>query len=143
MKPRDEQFSESMFLTTHAWRTALDRRLRPLGFTLSRWRLLVHLSRNDGCTHKELAQHMGIEAASLVRLVDQMEGDGLLRRSSSQTDRRVKHLTLSEAGIGAVEKIRRCAAELRRELLDGIAASDIEIAHGVLNNISRKLGALS
>ena len=143
MKTRDEQFSESMFLTTHAWRIALDRRLRPMGFTLSRWRLLVHLSRNDGCTHKELAQRMGIEAASLVRLVDQMEHDGLLRRSSSLTDRRVKHLTLSDSGIDAVENIRRCAAELRRELLDGVAVQDIETAHRVLNNISRKLGTLS
>lgn len=142
MKPLDEQFSESMFLTTHAWRTALDRRLRPLGFTLSRWLLLLHLSRNDGCTHKELAQRMGIEAASLVRLVDQMEKDGLLKRSNSLTDRRVKHLTLSDSGSAAVDNIRSCAAQLRREVLGGLAASEIETALTVLNSISRKLGAL-
>jgi len=31
MKSLNEQFAESLYLTTHAWRTALDRRLRPAG----------------------------------------------------------------------------------------------------------------
>lgn len=142
MKPIDEQFSESMFLTTHTWRIALDRRLRPLGFTLSRWLLLLHLSRKDGCTHRELAQSMGIEAASLVRQVDHMERDGLLRRCSSDTDRRVKHLRLTETGMSAVANIRSCASELRREVLEGLSESEISTALGVLNNISRRLGVL-
>ena len=142
MKPIDEQFSESMFLTTHTWRIALDRRLRPLGFTLSRWLLLLHLSRKDGCTHRELAQSMGIEAASLVRQVDHMEKDGLLKRCSSDTDRRVKHLRLTESGMSAVANIRSCASELRREVLEGLSEAEIRTALGVLNNISRRLGVL-
>lgn len=143
IKTLDEQFSESMFLTTHAWRIALDRRLRPLGFTLSRWLLLLHLSRNDGCTHKELAQSIGIEAATLVRQVDQMETDGLLKRYNSETDRRVKHLRLSENGLAAVERIRSCATELRRELLAGLSQGEIQNALNVMNNIRSKLGTLA
>jgi MarR family transcriptional regulator for hemolysin len=143
MKTLDEQFSESMFLTTHAWRIALDRRLRPLGFTLSQWLLLLHLSRNDGCTHKELAQSMGIEAASLVRQVDHMETGGLLRRCSSETDRRVKHLRLSDRGLATVENIRSCATELRREVLTGLNQDEIQNALNVMNNIRGKLGALA
>ncbi len=139
MKPLEEQFSESMFLTTHAWRIALDRQLRPLGFTLSRWMLLLHLSRNDGCTHKELAQCMGIEAATLVRLVDRMEKEGLLTRCNSETDRRVKHLRLSDAGLANVENIRCCATDLRRKVLTGLSQAEIQIALDVMNNIRSKL----
>jgi MarR family transcriptional regulator for hemolysin len=139
MKPLEEQFSESMFLTTHAWRIALDRQLRPLGFTLSRWMLLLHLSRNDGCTHKELAQCMGIEAATLVRLVDRMEKEGLLTRCNSETDRRVKHLRLSDAGMASVENIRCCATDLRRKVLTGLSQTEIQIALDVMNNIRSKL----
>lgn len=139
MKPLEEQFSESMFLTTHAWRIALDRQLRPLGFTLSRWMLLLHLSRNDGCTHKELAQCMGIEAATLVRLVDRMEKEGLLTRCNSETDRRVKHLRLSDAGLASVDNIGCCASDLRRKLLAGLSQTEIRIALDVMNNIRSKL----
>jgi MarR family transcriptional regulator for hemolysin len=142
MKSLNEQFSESMFLTTHAWRIALDRQLKPLGFTLSRWMLLLHLSRNDGCTHKELAQSMGIEAATLVRLVDHMEKEGLLKRCSSETDRRVKHLKLSQAGIASVERIRACATDLRQKLLSGLDHTEIQTALNVMRNIHSKLGSL-
>ena len=143
MKSLNEQFSESMFLVNHAWRTELDRRLRPLGFSHSRWLLLLHLSRHDGCTHRELAQHMGIEAATLVRSVDHMEQEGLLKRCGSETDRRVKHLHLSDAGKKVVENIRSYAADLRKEVLTGLSQAEIKTALNVLNNIRSKLGALA
>ena len=139
-KSLNEQFLESMFLTTHAWRIELDRRLRPLGFSHSRWLLLLHLSRHDGCTHSELAQHMGIEAATLVKLVDHMEKEGLLKRCGSETDRRVKHLQLSEAGKKVVTEIRAYAAALRKEVLTGLSQTEIKTGLDVLNNIRSKLG---
>lgn len=139
MKALDEQFAESLHQVAHAWRTELDRRLRPLGFSHSRWLLLLHLSRNDGCTHCELAQNMGIEAATLVKQVDHMEQEGLLKRCVSETDRRVKHLHLSATGKKAVERIRNSAAELRKEILAGSSEQDIATALNVLQNIRSKL----
>ncbi len=130
-------------MATHAWRNELDRRLRPLGFSHSRWLLLFHLSRHDGCTHHELAQYMGIEAASLVRLVDHMEREGLLKRCGSETDRRVKHLHLSDAGKIVVTEIRSYAADLRKEVLDGLSQAEIKTAFDVLNNIRSKLGTIA
>ncbi len=139
MKPLDEQFAETLHLVAHAWRTELDRRLRPLGFSHSRWLLLLHLSRHDGCTHCELAQHMGIEAATLVKQVDHMEQEGLLKRCGSETDRRVKHLYLSFDGKKAVETIRSSAAELRKEILEGSSKEDIGVAIAVLQKVRDKL----
>jgi MarR family transcriptional regulator for hemolysin len=139
MKPLHEQFAESLHLVAHAWRTELDRRLRPSGFSHSRWLLLLQLSRHDGCTHRELAQHMGIEAATLVRLVDSMEQEGLLKRCGSETDRRVKHLNLSAAGKKAVEHIRSHAAELRKEILSGSSKGDIGTCIEVLGSIRNRL----
>lgn len=141
MKTLNEQFAESLYLAMHAWRNELDRRLRPMGFSHSRWLLLVHLSRHDGCTHRELAQHIGIEAATLVRMVDHMEKEGLLKRCGSETDRRVKHLHLSDAGKKAVEDIRSYIADLRKEILSGIGKEDIGIALNVLQNIRNKLAS--
>ena len=129
-------------LTTHAW-LIVPTDARSLHLTLSRWLLLLHLSRNDGCTHRELAQSMGIEAATLVRLVDHMEKDGLLKRCPSETDRRVKHLRLSEAGNAAVLNIRSCASDLRHELLTGLSPAEIETALKVASHIRNKLGALA
>lgn len=139
MKPLYEQFAESLHQVAHAWRIELDRRLRPSGFSHSRWLLLLHLSRHDGCTHHELAQHMGIEAATLVRLVDRMEQEGMLKRCGSETDRRVKHLRLSADGKNAVELIRNHAAVLRKEILAASSKEEIGTALNVLNSIRDKL----
>jgi MarR family transcriptional regulator for hemolysin len=138
-KTLNEQFSESLYLVMHSWRTELDRRLRPQGFSHSRWLPLLHLSRKDGCTQSELAQSIGIESATLVKLIDHLESEGLLSRCVSETDRRVKHLHLSEAGKKAVDNIRSYTTDLRKEVLSGLSQAEIKTALDVLNNIRNKL----
>jgi MarR family transcriptional regulator for hemolysin len=142
MKSMEEQFAESVHMLAHSWRTELDRRLRPLGYSHSRWLLLLHLSRNDGCTHQQLAQHMGIEAPTLVKLVDHLEKEGLLKRCVSETDRRVKHLNLSDAGKQVVVDIRSNAAELRKDILSDTSKEELQITYAVLQRIREKLALL-
>jgi MarR family transcriptional regulator, transcriptional regulator for hemolysin len=139
LKTLDEQFAEALHLAAHGWRTALDRRLRPLGYSRSRWMALLHVSRNDGITHRELAERLGIEAPTLVRLIDRMEGEGLLKRCSSEIDRRVKHLHLSTAGRKEVERIWASATDLRQEILSGLSKTEINETLNVLENIRAKL----
>ena len=76
-------------------------------------------------------------------MVDHMEKEGLLQRRVSETDRRVKHLHLSDAGKKVVVDIRSYAADLRKELLSGLSQTKIEAALDVMNNIRSKLGALA
>jgi len=143
LKAQDEQFAESLHLAAHAWRTALDRRLRPLGYSRSRWMVLLHISRNDAISLGELAERLGIEAPTLVRLVDRMETDGLISRRASETDRRVKHLHLSPAGRKEVERIKACAANLRREILAEIEKAEIGVTLNVLQKIRSKLEGMT
>lgn len=143
MKATDEQFSESLHLAAHGWRIALDRRLRPLGYSRSRWMVLLHVSRNDAITHGELAERLGIEAPTLVRLIDRMESEGLLNRRPSETDRRVKHLYLSPAGHKEVERIWASAAALRKEILSGLSKDEINTTLKVMQQIRSKLESLS
>ncbi len=143
LKAQDEQFAESLHLAAHGWRTALDRRLRPLGYSRSRWMVLLHISRNDAISHRDLAERLGIEAPTLVRQIDRMEADGLLNRRASETDRRVKHLHLTPAGHKEVERIRACAADLRRELLAGLDKPEVNTALHVLQKIRSALENLA
>lgn len=143
MKTLDEQFAEALHLAAHGWRTALDRRLRPLGYSRSRWMALLHVSRNDGISHRELAERLGIEAPTLVRLIDRMEGEGLLKRCASATDRRVKHLHLSEAGRKEVQRIHDSAADLRHELLSDLNDTEINATLNILQSIRAKLENLT
>lgn len=143
MKGPDEEFAESLHLAAHGWRIALDRRLRPLGYSRSRWMVLLHISLKDGISHRELADRLGIEAPTLVRLIDRMESEGLLSRRPSETDRRVKHLHLSPAGHKEVERIRAVAIEVRREVLTGLDQAEVAIALDILKKIRGKLEGIA
>jgi MarR family transcriptional regulator, transcriptional regulator for hemolysin len=142
MKSLDEQFAESLHLAAHGWRTALDRRLRPLGYSRSRWMVLLHISRTDAISHRELAERMGIEAPTLVRLIDRMEAEGLIERRASEIDRRVKHLHLLPAGRKEVERIRACAAGLRKEILSGMGKAEIKNMVDTLEKVRARLETL-
>lgn len=143
LRSPDEEFAESLHLAAHGWRIALDRRLRPLGYSRSRWMVLLHVSLKDGISHRDLAERLGIEAPTLVRLVDRMEAEGLLNRRPCETDRRVKQLHLSPAGLKEVERIRAIALEVRREVLSGMDMAELSTALKILKNIRVKLEGIS
>jgi MarR family transcriptional regulator for hemolysin len=143
MKTRFESFAETLYLLTNAWKSALDRRLKPLGLSRSKWMLMVTLYKDgEGASQRELAQRLGIEGPSLVRLLDRMERDGLVERRAVDTDRRVKAVHLSARGESQLATIRTIASQLRQELMSGLSATDVDTAMAVLAQIRSRAEAL-
>ncbi len=82
---------------TQSWRQEIDRRLAPRGLSQATWRALFHLERRgEGLTQRQLAENMGIEGPSLVRLIDHLEAAALLERRAAPLDRRCNHLFLTD-----------------------------------------------
>ncbi|GAB6041545.1 MarR family winged helix-turn-helix transcriptional regulator [Endothiovibrio diazotrophicus] len=124
---------------SHLWRARLDERLRPLGLSQSRWRVLVFLARRgDGVVQKTLAQWLGIEGPSLARLLDRMAADGWVERRESPTDRRAKTVHLTARAHATIEEIRAIAAALRDELLATIPHDELVVCVQVLDTIKRR-----
>ena len=60
----------------------MDEELSGYGLTDATWRPLFHLGRlGDGIRQTELAEALGIQGPSLVRLLDNLERDGLISRT--------------------------------------------------------------
>jgi len=53
----------------------------------------------------------------MVAMVDRLVKAGLVVREASTTDRRIKRVVLTTAGLQIYEKVRAEAAALRRQLL--------------------------
>ena len=107
-------------------RTTFDRRVKALGLTRSQWWVLNHLFRNDGVTQSELADILEVEKATLGRLLDRMEQKGWVRREGHAGDRRAKRVFLTEEVEPAIKTMRSAAAEMRRDALSGLSASQQE-----------------
>src|SRR4051812_38297919 len=85
--------------------------------------LLDHLG--CGVRQRALAEELGIEGPSLVRLLDQPEAAGLVERRGDATDRRAKTLNLTEAGRRVLVRARAVLAAARGRLLAGAGVEDI------------------
>lgn len=110
----------------HKWRRVVDQRLRPKGLSQSTWRTLYYVQRAEtGILQKDLAVAIGIEGPSLVRLIDILEGDGLISREVSATDRRGKIIRLTTKGELAFRESQIIADEVRKDMLAGISADEL------------------
>lgn len=140
MTVSSESFGLLLHLTAHDWRNALDRRLRPLGLSRATWLLLAIVSRSEGLSQTELASRLGLEGASVVRLIDRLEREGLIERRTG-ADRRVKTIHLCDKGAAVAAEIRKVAAALRAEVFRGVSARELEAASVVLAKVKAGLEA--
>lgn len=136
-----EQFGFTLSRIGRIWRNRLDSRLVARGHSYARWSTLAYLSRGgEGMLQKELARYMGIEAPTLVRNLDHLEREGLIRRRPHPDDRRAKTVHLAPPAADVVTEFDRVADEIRETLLDGIDDADLEVCLRVLDRIDRNAG---
>jgi MarR family transcriptional regulator for hemolysin len=116
---------------------AMDRRMKPLGMSQATWRTLYWLDRDGGgLTQRALAERMGIEGPTLVRLLDNLERGGLLERRPSPTDRRANTLHLTTKARPLLKTINRIADEIRAEMCEGIDEGALAAARVVLEQVA-------
>jgi MarR family transcriptional regulator for hemolysin len=134
-------FAQMISVVSRRWRTRLDERLKPLDMSIARWGALYWLGQaGDGVSQAALAELAGVEPPTLVRVLDQLEAQGLIERRVSPTDRRVNLLTLTEAAKPVLAEIEAEAERLRVELLDGLSYEEYQTALNVMQKLSERLG---
>ncbi|TAL99719.1 MAG: MarR family transcriptional regulator [Paraburkholderia sp.] len=80
-----------------------------------------------------LAEYIGIEGPSLVRLLDQLCAAGLVRRDEDPDDRRAKTISLTDEGRAVTAKMERDLRALRERVLKGVTRADLEATLRVLD----------
>ncbi|RIX49537.1 MAG: MarR family transcriptional regulator [Rhodocyclales bacterium GT-UBC] len=124
------------------WRQRVNERLKPLGLSQAAWLALWHLSRaTDGLVQAELAERLGIEGPTLVRLLDRLEKEGLVVRQASLSDRRYKRVVLTEAAGPVVSQVKAIIAGLRGEILDDIPDAELAAGLRLLERVRQRLGS--
>ena len=135
----DRSFGFLLHDVSRLLRIEYNRRVRHLGLTRSQWRVIAHLSRNEGSTQTFLADVLEIENATLARLLDRLEADGWIERRPSPTDRRAKHLYLTEKPAAIIDAMFRISSQLQRDTLNGMPNAEREHLIDSLLGIKRNL----
>ena len=137
----EERFSAALHNTARGWRLTLDRRLKDLGMSQASWMTVAMVAKAKGPLPQiELASRVGVEGATMVAMLDRLEKAGLVARSPSDSDRRIKHVALTPAGAKLYAKVHAEADAMRKELLAGIDAKRLLAATELLEQLQSVLG---
>src|SRR5690606_19725700 len=102
---------------------------------------LVWIERlGDNVRQNVLAEAVGIEGASLVRLIDELEGSGLVIRQPDPNDRRANEVSLTPRGKEVVAEVNADVQALRRQVFAGLPDSDLEATIRVFAAIKTAAG---
>jgi MarR family transcriptional regulator for hemolysin len=85
-----------------------------------------------------LADELGIEGPSLVRLIDLLQSEGLVERREDPTDRRAKTLHLTAAGDAKVEETNRVLRRVRASMLKDIGSEELAVTFETLQRIEQR-----
>ena len=139
-----DAFPIILFEVSLAWRNELDKRLKPLGLSQAKWRVLAHLSISDGPLKQiDLANRLGVEGPTLVGLLDRLAKDHWIERVNDTNDRRSKSVHLTPKAQQTIQAIHATAETLCRELLSMMPQDQVDTCVDVLRNIKQCLEVMS
>jgi MarR family transcriptional regulator, transcriptional regulator for hemolysin len=123
--------------TARALSRSLDIRLRNrVGITFAQWRVLVLLTKtHDGLSQKEIAEGLGLEAPSLIPILDKLQTDGFIERRVDHNDRRNNRIYRSNKTFEVWAATLECANQVLTIALSGLAEDKVQIMKEVLERM--------
>jgi MarR family transcriptional regulator, organic hydroperoxide resistance regulator len=125
-----------MHRTTHCTLHALGRALADLNLGAAEINALANLADRGALSVRELSAETGTRATTLTGVLDRLESRGYLTRELDATDRRSFRLPLTEAGRAVAARVRGAVADVERDALAGLSATQIAGFHAVITGLA-------
>lgn len=100
--------------------------LEPLGIRPHEWAALSCLHDQPARSQKESAALLGVDRTTMVALVDDLEGRGLVERRPHARDRRKNIVSLTGAGLDLMRRGARVLDDCEDRFLAGLDGRDAE-----------------
>lgn len=130
----------TLMRVARCWRREIDSTLQSQGLSQTMVMPLIVLNRAAGPVRQGLiADEIGVEGPSLVRVIDALERDGLISRVCDLSDRRAKMVALTAAGKDKAAEIEIILADIRNELTADIDPENLATTLDVMQQLLGKL----
>ena len=122
-------------------RKRLEQRTRSLNLTRAQWSVLAHLARHEdeGLNQSRLADILDVEPITLGRLIDKLEGCGLVARRPDPADRRAWLLALTDKAHPILDKLWEIGAANREHAMRGLSEAEREQLLDLLARVKANL----
>ncbi len=105
--------------------------------------MLQVIAANPGLGQSRLAEAMEVDRSTIVKVVDQLEGRGLIVREPSPTDKRSHCLALTAKGRKALRRMEALVLKHENEFTKVLSADEREELIRLLERLCGKSGAES
>jgi len=120
-------------------RRRLSAAVEPFGLTLPAYVALSVLRAQDGLSNAQLARRSLVTPQSMSEALAKLVECGYVRRRSDPGHGRIIRTELTAAGRRALERCDRAVDEVEREMLGGLAATDVARLRETLVHCGRAL----
>ena len=114
---------------------AADRRLAPLELSAAQWAVIASLAGDEKKSASDLCKGISYDAGAMTRMLDRLEGKGLIRRNRSPDDRRLVHLELTEEGRAAYPRMRELSLGVANRFLRGFTKAEARQLESLLGRM--------
>lgn len=143
MPINDRSLMELMITMTQvsrSYKAACDKIAVRYGLTQAvAWPIVAISRMGEGVRPGVIADAVGIEPSSVVRLIDLLAGSGLIERRDDIHDRRAKLIFLTPKGREKVKQIETALVPLRRELLQGLTDKELDTCMHVFKTLGASI----
>lgn len=103
--------------------------------TVDQWLVVKTIHESPDITLQKVGVAVFKDFASITRIVQLLERNGLLRRKPHPTDGRRSRLVLTKRGESVIRTVEPIAQAYRRRALEGIDAEEVAHLRGLLKRI--------
>lgn len=120
-------------------REGFERALEPMGLKARHYGVLTTLAGEGPHAQRDLGEKLAIDRTTMVGLVDELEGLGLVERRRDPEDRRRYDLALTDAGKRTISEAEAVAARVQDAVLAPLDNDERRRLHEMLTSVLRNL----
>lgn len=132
-------FSIALIRAYHAHNNLMRPKIAEIGLSVGQPKIMDFLSRHDGCMQKDLAALCNIEPATISRLLDRMEQDGLLTRRTVEGNKRAVAVSLTPLGRKRNKEMVTIRDHVEEHELEGFSPAEREQFYEYLTRLYANL----
>jgi DNA-binding MarR family transcriptional regulator len=103
------------------------------------WRILLQLAEHEALTASDIVEYSAMEKSKVSRALTNLESRGLVERSVSESDHRVKLLSMTETGRKRYTALVPRVLDWEKELIDGLEVSEYRDLLFLLDKLNKQL----
>ena len=100
--------------------------------------LIAIYEKKEEVIQKDMAEVLGKDQSSILRIVDSLEKKELIRRVVDNNDRRKNFLMVTKKGDNVINQYLKIESQLDDKLFDGLSKSDIDTFYKVMDHIKNR-----